>query len=214
MASAPLTYRITVPAVLEDVDAASREELTDIIAPRRAAWYIPPMTDAELEELAAGELDTDDIPVRRLASADLDAVVRIDAASTGRTRKDFYRAKLDRALEDSSVQLSLAAELDGMVVGFLIVTFYYGEFGQPETVAVVEALGVHPEYQGRKVGKALMRQLEMNLRALGVEMDVAVHLGVVSRWNYARGLAGLTRRLRRGDLEDDLGLVVGGAPGR
>lgn len=125
--------------------------------------------DAELEELAAGELDTDDILVRRLAQEDLDAVVRIDAASTGRTRRDFYRAKLGRALEDSSVQLSLAAELDGMVVGFLIVTFYYGEFGLPETVAVVEALGVHPEYQGRKVGKALMRQLEMNLRALGVE---------------------------------------------
>lgn len=127
------------------------------------------MMDTELEDLAAGELDTDAIPVRRLSPTDLDAVVRIDAASTGRTRKDFYRAKLGRALEDSSVQLSLAVELDGMVVGFLIVTFYYGEFGQPETVAVVEALGVHPEYQGRKVGKALMRQLEMNLRGLGVE---------------------------------------------
>ena len=98
-----------------------------------------------------------------------DAVVRIDAASTGATRRDFYRAKLGRALEDSSVQLSLAAELDGMVVGFLIVTFYYGEFGMPETVAVIEAFGVHPDYRGKKVARALIRQLEMNLGALGVE---------------------------------------------
>ena len=127
------------------------------------------MSDTEVEELEVGELETDRIPVRRLVSGDLDAVVRIDAAATGLTRGDFYRAKLGRALEDSSVQLSLGAELDGLVAGFLIVTFYYGEFGMPETIAVIEALGVHPEYQGRKVGKALMRQLEMNLRALGVE---------------------------------------------
>lgn len=119
--------------------------------------------------LAVGELDTDRIPVRRLAPADLDAVVRIDAASTGQARTEFYRAKLARALEDSSVQLSLAAELDDMVVGFLVVSFYYGEFGQPETVAVIEAIGVHPEYQRRKVAKALLRQLEVNLRGLRVE---------------------------------------------
>ncbi len=126
------------------------------------------MSESEVEELAPGELETDEIPVRRLTVEDLDPVVRIDAASTGTTRREFYRAKLGRALEDSSVQLSLAAELDGMVVGFLIVTFYYGEFGLPETAAVIEALGVHPEYRHRRVSKALMRQLEMNLKALGV----------------------------------------------
>ncbi len=127
------------------------------------------MTDFEPHDLATGELETDRIPVRRLASEDLDAVVRIDAAATGIQRREFYRAKLARALEDSSVQLSLVAELDGMPVGFLIVTFYYGEFGQPETIAVIEAFGVHPEYRGRHVARALMRQLEMNLGALGVE---------------------------------------------
>ncbi|MEE8525192.1 MAG: GNAT family N-acetyltransferase, partial [Thermoanaerobaculia bacterium] len=81
----------------------------------------------------------------------------------------FYRAKLERALEDSSVQLSLAAEIDDMVVGFLIVTFYFGEFGSPETNAVIEALGVHPDYRGQKIGQALMRQMEMNLGGLDVE---------------------------------------------
>ncbi len=127
------------------------------------------MTDIDADELAAGELEIDSIPVRRLGGDDLDAVVKIDAASTGAKREEFFRAKLARALEDSSVQLSLAAELDGMAVGFLIVTFYYGEFGQPETVAVIEAIGVHPEYRGRQVARALIRQLEMNLGALGVE---------------------------------------------
>ncbi len=127
------------------------------------------MTDIEPDELTAGELETDRIPVRRLDSGDLEAVVKMDADATGVQRREFYRAKLARALEDSSVQLSLAAEQDGMPVGFLIVTFYYGEFGMPETVAVIEAFGVHPEYRGRNVARALMRQLEMNLGALGVE---------------------------------------------
>jgi predicted N-acetyltransferase YhbS len=125
-------------------------------------------TDAELD-LGPGELDTDRIPVRRLTPDDLEAVVRIDAASTGARREAFYEAKLRRAIEDSSVQLSLAAELDDMVVGFLFVSLYYGEFGMPETAAVLEAIGVHPAYRGHKVGKALLRQLEMNLRAFGVE---------------------------------------------
>ncbi len=127
------------------------------------------MTDIDVDEPAAGELETDRIPIRRLEMGDLEAVVKIDASSTGTRREDFYRAKLARALEDSSVQLSLAAELDDMTVGFLIVTFYYGEFGLPETIAVIEAIGVHPEYRGQQVARALMRQLEMNLGALGVE---------------------------------------------
>ena len=127
------------------------------------------MTTTDLvDELPSGELTTDHVLVRRLGEDDLDAVVRIDAVSTGAPRADFYRAKIRRALEDSSMQLSLAAEVDGMVAGFLVVTFYYGEFGIPETTAVLEALGVHPEYRRRQVGRALMRQLEMNLGALGV----------------------------------------------
>lgn len=127
------------------------------------------MSDFTDVELAPGELETDRIPVRRLEAGDLETVVSIDAAATGIRRTDFYRNKLERALEDSSVQLSLAAEQDGRVVGFLFVTFFYGEFGQPEPTAVIEAIGVHPDYRGQAVGRALMRQLEMNLGALGVE---------------------------------------------
>ena len=128
---------------------------------------------ARMEELVdeqdAGQLVTDSIPVRQLGMGDLDAVVRIDEASTGLSRREFFRRRIERTLAESSIHLSLAAELDGMVVGFLTVTFYQGEFGLPEQVAVLDAIGVHPEYRKRLVAFALMRQLEMNLRALHVE---------------------------------------------
>ena len=114
------------------------------------------------------ELDTGGIVVRSLTLDDLDAVVQIDEAATGLARREFYHKRIRRSLEDSSIHLSLGAEVDGQLVGFVAVTFYTGEFGMPEPVAVLDAIGVHPAYQRRRVGTALLRQLETNLRGLGV----------------------------------------------
>jgi predicted N-acetyltransferase YhbS len=124
--------------------------------------------DFSSTELPPGVSELDAVVVRKLGPADLDAVARIDEAATGVPRPEFYRRRLDQAHE-SSIYLSLAAELDGMVVGFMMVTFFQGEFGRPEAWASLDAVGVHPEYAGRHVGKALLTQLEMNLRALRVE---------------------------------------------
>lgn len=128
----------------------------------------PTPTSTAQRELPPGETDLDAILVRSLRAEDLEAVARIDALATGTARPEFYRRRLDRPRE-SSIYLSLAAELDQMVVGFVMVTFFQGEFGRPEAWASLDAIGVHPEYAGRHVGKALMHQLEMNLRALHVE---------------------------------------------
>lgn len=121
------------------------------------------------DDLPAGTIETDHVLVRALATADLDAVVAIDAISTGLPRADFFRKRIARSMEDSSVHLSLAAELDEHVVGFVAVTFYYGEFGRPEPVAVLDAIGIHPDYRGQRVAAALLRQLDMNLGGLRVE---------------------------------------------
>lgn len=121
-------------------------------------------------------LDTDEtsleierVLIRGLSMDDLDAVVRIDTASTHVNRRDFLHRRIRRSMEESSIHLSLAAELNGIMVGFLSVSFYQGEFGLPDTVAVIDTIGVHPEFRGKHVAAALMRQLEMQLRALHVE---------------------------------------------
>jgi len=114
-------------------------------------------------------LEIDAVTIRSLTMDDLDTVTRIDEASTQRSRKDFFRRRIRRSIDESSIYLSLAAELDGAMVGFVTVLFYQGEFGMSDTVAVLDAIGVHPEFRGRHVASALMRQLEMQLRALHVE---------------------------------------------
>ena len=113
-------------------------------------------------------LDESKVVVRRLLPADFEAVVALDARLVGRRRTEYFKLKLDQSLAQSGIVVSLAAELDRCFVGFLLVRVYYGEFGILEPVAVLDTLGVHPDFRGRGVGAALLDQLRTDLRALGV----------------------------------------------
>jgi ribosomal protein S18 acetylase RimI-like enzyme len=115
-----------------------------------------------------GVLETDAVRVRNLEEGDLERVVAIDAEATGRRRPDYFGLLLQRALEKSNLQVSLVAELDERVVGFLMSSVVYGEFGVVEPAATIDAIGVDPEYRGRHVARALMRQLRLNLSALRI----------------------------------------------
>ncbi len=109
------------------------------------------------------------VPVRSLAEGDLDAIARIDKRITARDRAGYLRRKLDQAINESGVRVSLVAEIDGQVVGFIMARVDYGEFGQAATTAVIDTLGVDPGFQGRDVGQALMSQLLTNLAYLRVD---------------------------------------------
>lgn len=116
-----------------------------------------------------GSLPTDAVTVRDLRESDLAAIVKIDRASTGRPRAEYYESKVKAAVGEKKLRTSLVAELDGNVVGFLLARVWYGEFGHAEPAAVIDSVGVDPKFRGQHVGAALMRQLQMNLRALCVE---------------------------------------------
>jgi ribosomal protein S18 acetylase RimI-like enzyme len=120
------------------------------------------------------QTDTDDDPardvvlVRNLRADDAEALVAIDAAAVGRRRERFLALKVKQAFADSGIAVSLVAELDDHVVGFLLARVYYGEFGVVEPAAVLDVLGVHPDYRGRRVASALVDQLRTNLLGLGI----------------------------------------------
>lgn len=108
--------------------------------------------------------------VRRLKPADLGRVIEIDAKVVGRPRRGYFEHKLALNLLDSSVEVSLGAEVDGILVGFLLARVWYGEFGETEPVAVLDTLAVHPLFQGRGIGASLIEQLATNLRGLRVRV--------------------------------------------
>jgi ribosomal protein S18 acetylase RimI-like enzyme len=110
----------------------------------------------------------DEVVVRNLRPSDLDAVIAVDAKLTGRRRDEFYEHKLHQAFHDSGIQVSLAVEADGNLVGFLLARVYYGEFGRTDPVAVLDAMGVHPDFARRGAGRDLLAQLCTNLRGLGL----------------------------------------------
>lgn len=110
----------------------------------------------------------DAVYVRTIRADDLDALVRIDAASAGRRRERFLAQKVAQAVADTGVTVSLVAELDDRIAGFLLARLYYGEFGVLEPAAVLDVIGVHPDVRGRHVAAALIDQLRTNLLGLGI----------------------------------------------
>ncbi len=104
-----------------------------------------------------------------MSADDLPAIRRIDRALTGRDRADYMRAQLAEALGDSAIRVSLVARLDGVVVGYLMARTDLGDYGRTEPVAVIDTIGVDPDYARRGVGRALLSQLFANLGALRVE---------------------------------------------
>jgi len=124
------------------------------------------MATKSMEE--AGSLETDAVLVRTMRHDDLSAIVAIDAAATGRRRPRYFELMLQRAISQSGLQISLVAESGSRVVGFVIASLYYGEYGVVEPSASIDALTVDPGSRGQNVGKAMMRQLRLNLAALRI----------------------------------------------
>jgi ribosomal protein S18 acetylase RimI-like enzyme len=114
-------------------------------------------------------LSCDRVPVRSLKEDDLAAVIRIDRKLTGRDRSAYYAAKLREMLMESGIRVSLVAEADGFVVGFVMARVDFGEFGKVDKAAILDTIGVHPGFAGSGVGHALLSQLFPNLATLHVE---------------------------------------------
>jgi ribosomal protein S18 acetylase RimI-like enzyme len=103
--------------------------------------------------------------VRAAEHTDLEAVVRIDEALGGRTRRAYWRRRLELSLLRPP-WMSLVAERDGRVVGFLYGWVGESEFGIAEPVAWIDLIGVDPAYRGRGVGQALVDRFVGSSREL------------------------------------------------
>ena len=125
-------------------------------------WSAPAPNDFE-------QTARDTADVHLLAASDLEAVVRIDRKFTGRERRAYMQHALEEALRESGVRISLAARVDGITAGYIMARADLGDFGRTEPVAVIDTVGVSPEYAHHGIGHALLSQLFLNLSALRIE---------------------------------------------
>jgi ribosomal protein S18 acetylase RimI-like enzyme len=108
------------------------------------------------------------VRIRPLAADDLDAVVAIDKAVSGRPRRGFFEKRLAHLAREPSAFVALAAEREGRLVGFVFARLYEGEFGGNVAEATVDAIGVAAEAQRQGVGRRLMDAMATAMQSHGI----------------------------------------------
>lgn len=107
--------------------------------------------------------------VQAMRPEDLPQIVRIDRQLTGHDRQGYIAEKLAEAMDDAAIRISLTARLDDAIVGFLMARADLGDFGRTDPVAVLDTIGIDPDYGHHGIGHALVSQLFANLGALQVD---------------------------------------------
>jgi predicted N-acetyltransferase YhbS len=109
----------------------------------------------------------ENVKIRALKAEDVDAIIKIDERVLGEERENYWERRL-KLMNHESSQISLVAEVEGEVVGFILGDVSGWEFGVPETIGWMDTIGVDPAYQKKGVATALAHELIKNLKAIGV----------------------------------------------
>ena len=109
----------------------------------------------------------ENMKIRPLKKEDLEAIVEIDEKILGGNRKDYWERKL-ALMNTKASQVSLVAEMEGKVVGFILGDVSGWEFGVPDTIGWIDTIGIDPVYQKRGLATALANEVIKNLKAIGV----------------------------------------------
>ncbi len=97
--------------------------------------------------------------LRPLAREDLDAVVGIDAALSGRPRRAYIERRLAAAVREPKLHAQLAAADANGLAGYILARVLEGEFGRTEPGLRLEMVGVRSDARGHGVGKRLFEAL-------------------------------------------------------
>lgn len=98
--------------------------------------------------------------IRPLREDDLEAVIAIDTALSGTSRRGFFEKRLTATREDPQDYIYVGQEIDGRLVGYALARLVDGDFGMPGGRAALDAIGVDPAFQGRGVGRRIVHSVE------------------------------------------------------
>ncbi len=94
--------------------------------------------------------------VRALSGGDLERVITIDRAHSGRSRRHFFEKRFAAATAHPHEFIQIGVMRGGSLRGFAIARVFCGEFGRDPAIAMLDAIGVEIEVQERGVGHSLM----------------------------------------------------------
>jgi ribosomal protein S18 acetylase RimI-like enzyme len=118
------------------------------------------------------------VAIRPLARGDLDAVVAIDAATEGRSRRAYIERRLAAALAEPKLHAQFAATDAKGLAGYLLTRVLEGEFGRSEPALRLEMVGVRADARGRGIGGRLVSALADWARRHGIR-----ELRTQAAWN-------------------------------
>ena len=107
------------------------------------------------------------VKLRVLTMRDLNTVADIDESLLGMRRIEYWETRLEKA-ETSGVP-SLAAEVNGKVVGFILGSTSGWEYGIPENVAWIDTIGVRSEYKKKGIARLLIKEMFSMFKKVGVD---------------------------------------------
>ena len=109
----------------------------------------------------------ENISIRKLEKRDAEEISRINDVITKSALKDEIRKTVEKSSERSG-ELSLVAEAEGKVVGYMITYLLVGGFGMKKS-AWIALFGVDPKYMGEGIGKALAKEVFEFYEAKGIK---------------------------------------------
>jgi ribosomal protein S18 acetylase RimI-like enzyme len=110
------------------------------------------------EYATTANIDREEITIRAMEQADLAVVVALDALVFGSMREAYFERRLAvlNAGDTGTRAIFLVAEYCDTVIGFVMGTLAYGEFGLTQVTAILDTIAVHPGYQQQGVGRQLI----------------------------------------------------------
>jgi ribosomal protein S18 acetylase RimI-like enzyme len=108
-------------------------------------------------ETSASSLDIQEVSIRTMRQTDLLIVVELDAHVFGSKRPAYFERRmvvLDNADAETRAIFLVALDQD-QVIGFVMGTLAYGEFGLTQVTAILDSIAVHPVYQHQGIGQKL-----------------------------------------------------------
>ncbi|MFQ5623128.1 MAG: GNAT family N-acetyltransferase [Paracoccaceae bacterium] len=107
--------------------------------------------------------------IKPLCADDLDAVIAIDAANSGVSRRGYFEKRLAAATDRPRDYVYSGLHNDGKLAGFAFAKLVEGEFGKPGASASLDAIGVDPACRGKGAGHRLLGAVCEVLKHKGVE---------------------------------------------